>query len=37
MEGLVKPVGPTVLVLSGGNIEWPGLMSLIADLPATSA
>ena len=32
MEGLVKPVGPTVLVLSGGNIEFPGLMQLIADV-----
>ena len=34
MEGLVKPVGPTVLVLSGGNIEWPGLLELIDGLPA---
>ncbi len=34
MLGLVKPVGPTVLVLSGGNIEWAGLMELIADVPA---
>jgi threonine dehydratase len=24
-EGLVRPRGPTVVVLSGGNIEWPGL------------
>ncbi|MBC8085616.1 MAG: pyridoxal-phosphate dependent enzyme, partial [Phycisphaerae bacterium] len=32
MEGMFKAVGPTVLVLSGGNIEWPGLMSLIADV-----
>lgn len=32
MEGLVKPVGPTVLVLSGGNIEYPGLQQLIADV-----
>lgn len=32
MEGLVKPVGPTVLVLSGGNIEFPGLMQLITDV-----
>lgn len=36
MEGLFKPVGPTVLVLSGGNIEWPGLMQLIADVPSYS-
>ena len=35
MEGLVEPSGPTVVVLSGGNIEWPGLVALIADpLPA---
>jgi threonine dehydratase len=34
LEGLVKPTGPTVLILSGGNIEWPGLMQLIGDLPA---
>ncbi|MEP6778762.1 MAG: threonine/serine dehydratase [Gemmatimonadaceae bacterium] len=34
MTGRVKPVGPTALVLSGGNIEWPGLMELIADVPA---
>lgn len=32
LDGLVKPVGPTVLVLSGGNIEWEGLQSLIADV-----
>ncbi|MDQ3951112.1 MAG: pyridoxal-phosphate dependent enzyme, partial [Gemmatimonadota bacterium] len=25
MQGLVRPVGPTVIVLSGGNVEWPGL------------
>ena len=24
-EGLVRPRGPTVVVLSGGNIEWAGL------------
>jgi threonine dehydratase len=33
LEGIVKPVGPTVLILSGGNIEWPGLMELIGNLP----
>jgi threonine dehydratase len=27
--GLVKPVGPTVCVLSGGNMEWDGLSSLL--------
>ncbi len=36
MEGLVTPTGPTVVVLSGGNIEWPGLLELIAD-PVTKA
>lgn len=29
LEGLVKPVGPTVCVLSGGNIEWDGLQELL--------
>ncbi|HYW32917.1 MAG TPA: pyridoxal-phosphate dependent enzyme, partial [Gemmatimonas sp.] len=33
MEGIVKPVGPTAVVLSGGNIEWAGLLDLIADVP----
>jgi len=28
-EGLVRPAGPTVAVLSGGNIEWPGLVELL--------
>lgn len=37
MEGLFTPVGPTVLVLSGGNIEWPGLMQLLADTGPSSA
>ncbi len=31
MTGVVKPAGTTVAVLSGGNIEWPGLMKLLAD------
>lgn len=30
MEGLVKPMGPTVAVLSGGNVEWEGLSRLLA-------
>ena len=30
MTGVVKPAGTTVAVLSGGNIEWPGLMKLLA-------
>jgi len=28
LTGVVKPTGPTVAVLSGGNIEWPGLSKL---------
>jgi threonine dehydratase len=28
-EGLVQPVGKTVAVLSGGNIEWDGLHALL--------
>lgn len=28
LAGLVRPAGPTVAVLSGGNIEWEGLLSL---------
>jgi threonine dehydratase len=31
MEGLVRPRGKTVALLSGGNIEWGGLAPLIAD------
>jgi threonine dehydratase len=31
MTGVVKPAGTTVAILSGGNIEWPGLMKLLAD------
>jgi threonine dehydratase len=31
MEGLVRPRGKTVAVLSGGNIEWGGLAPLVAD------
>ena len=31
MEGIVQPRGRTVAVLSGGNIEWGGLVPLIAD------
>jgi threonine dehydratase len=30
-ERLVQPVGKTVAVLSGGNIEWRGLRELLAD------
>jgi threonine dehydratase len=28
--GLVRPVGPTVALLSGGNIEWEGLQAILA-------
>jgi threonine dehydratase len=30
MEGIVRPVGKTVAVLSGGNIEWDGLVALLS-------
>jgi threonine dehydratase len=30
LEGKFKPRGPTVAVLSGGNIEWDGLRELLA-------
>jgi threonine dehydratase len=29
MDGLVKPVGPTVAICSGGNIEYDGLRALL--------
>jgi threonine dehydratase len=29
MQGLVAPSGPTVAILSGGNIEWDGLTALL--------
>jgi hypothetical protein len=32
MEGVVKPRGSTVVVLSGGNIEWGGFAPLVANL-----
>ena len=32
LEGLVRPAGPTVAVLSGGNIEWAGLLALLGDV-----
>jgi threonine dehydratase len=31
LGGLVRPAGPTVAVLSGGNIEWAGLLALLGD------
>jgi threonine dehydratase len=31
MEGIVRPRGKTVAVLSGGNIEWGGLTPLLGD------
>jgi threonine dehydratase len=30
LTGLVHPAGPTVAVLSGGNVEWDGLHDLLA-------
>ena len=33
MEGIVKPSGKTVAVLSGGNIEWDGLVHLLSGMP----
>jgi threonine dehydratase len=32
MEGIARPGGRTVAVLSGGNIEWGGLVPLLADV-----
>lgn len=29
--GAVRPTGPTVALLSGGNVEWGGLQALLAD------
>jgi threo-3-hydroxy-L-aspartate ammonia-lyase len=39
LEGLVKPAtdGDTVMVLSGGNIEWEGLSRVLGDAPAAAA
>ena len=31
MEGIVAPAGKTVAVLSGGNIEWDGLVPLLSN------
>jgi threonine dehydratase len=31
LEGKIKPAGPTVAILSGGNIEWEGLRGLLDD------
>ena len=31
LEGVVEPAGPTVAVLSGGNIEWTGLRDVLGD------
>jgi threo-3-hydroxy-L-aspartate ammonia-lyase len=32
MEGIARPRGKTVAVLSGGNIEWGGLVPLVSDV-----
>lgn len=29
LTGAVRAAGPTVVVLSGGNVEWPGLLELL--------
>jgi len=29
LEGIVKPAARTVCVLSGGNVEWDGLLALL--------
>jgi threonine dehydratase len=31
LEGKITPTGPTVAILSGGNIEWEGLRGLLDD------
>jgi threonine dehydratase len=31
MSGVVRPTGPTVALLSGGNIEWRGLLSILGN------
>jgi threonine dehydratase len=31
LEGLIEPTGTTVVVLSGGNIEWAGLRDVLGD------
>jgi threonine dehydratase len=31
LERIVEPVGKTVAIMSGGNIEWPGLVELFGD------
>jgi threonine dehydratase len=31
MQGKVEPIGPTVVVLSGGNVEWSGLQQALGD------
>ncbi len=38
MEGIVAPAddGDTVAVLSGGNIEWPGLLAVLGDRSTVS-
>jgi threonine dehydratase len=35
MTGIVKGEGKTVTVLSGGNIEWEGLLRLLGDKPSS--
>lgn len=35
LEGIAKPKGKTVAVLSGGNIEWEGLQQLLGETAAS--
>ena len=31
LEKIVVPKGPTVAILSGGNVEWSGLRDILGD------
>ena len=33
IQGIAKPTGKTVAILSGGNIEWDGLVPLLSGMP----
>ena len=37
LGGLVKPVGPTVCILSGGNMEWDGLHEILGGASGSPA
>ena len=34
LSGVVKPTGPAAVVLSGGNIEWEGLLAILGEARA---